>query len=530
MLILSGINKVRDKKMSNKHDNRLPFSKLFERTLSNQLSTVLIFILFVSFPRDVQPKFESSSNYGTMVENIYLLKKALSMYPSSVWVYKDRFPTLRHLLLEKDDLDKSIHNRQSPRLGKIMEKVLRGENIKILVIGGSNSAGGGLQEDEHSINGTFYNILTIWWAKTITPATGSKLKIKVIAIGGTQSTFFQFCYKVFLEDFEYDIAIIEMSVNDAKGIEMKNANKAQPMEQLTRQLMNRENRPAIFYVNLFTTKIPIHGCFNLMDLGQSLLCDHYDITTINLRDTICRLNNNGGYNVTTKAIKIQSKDCSHIGLLGHAQIALMLLKVISRKLVQLIGYGNDNKDHPRKNSITRLPPPVYIKSQRNIISKPLCWTTVLSNYNKHIHNSLKVSVFKSKGFVIMNPVLIGGIKYSGHVYRTDAYGGWWANKKDSQITFAFNIMPTEEHRLHSTRSVGLITRQSPTGGEVEAWMDDCFKKRVRIHLKKFYFRKTDVSIIAVHVPLGRHTLNVRITKGGDVPLTGIVIGPPDGPY
>ena len=130
----------------------------------------------------------------------------------------------------------------------------------------------------------------------------------------------------------------------------------------------------------------------------------------------------------------------------------------------------------------------------------------------------------------MNPVLIGGIKYSGHVYRTDAYGGWWANKKDSQITFAFNIMPTEEHRLHSTRSVGLITRQSPTGGEVEAWMDDCFKKRVRIHLKKFFFRKTDVSIIAVHVPLGRHTLNVRITKGGDVPLTGIVIGPPDGPY
>ena len=318
MLILSGINKVRDKKMSNKHDNQLPFSKLFERTLSNQLSTVLIFILFVSLPQYVQAKFESSSNYGTMVENNYLLKKALSTYPSSVWVYKDRFPTLRHLLLEKDDLDKSIQNKQSPRLGKIMEKVLRGENIKILVIGGSNSAGGGLQEDEHSINGTFYNILTIWWAKTITPATGSKLQIKVIAIGGTQSTFFQFCYKVFLEDFEYEIAIIEMSVNDAKGIEMKNAKKAQPMEQLTRQLMNRENRPAIFYVNLFTTQIPIHGCFNLMDLGQSLLCDHYDITTINLRDTICRLNNNGGYNVTTKAINIQSKDCSHIGLLGHA--------------------------------------------------------------------------------------------------------------------------------------------------------------------------------------------------------------------
>ena len=73
----------------------------------------------------------------------------------------------------------------------------------------------------------------------------------------------------------------------------------------------------------------------------------------------------------------------------------MLIKVISRKLVQLIGYGNDNKDHSRKNSIPRLPPPVYIKTQRNIISMPLCWTTVLSNYNKqHNINNRQCTVFQ----------------------------------------------------------------------------------------------------------------------------------------
>ena len=81
MLILSASSKVHDKKMSNKYDNRLPFSKLFERKLSNQLTTVLIFILFVSLPRDVQPKFESSSNYDTMVENNYLLKKSVRHVP-----------------------------------------------------------------------------------------------------------------------------------------------------------------------------------------------------------------------------------------------------------------------------------------------------------------------------------------------------------------------------------------------------------------------------------------------------------------
>ena len=81
LLILSASSKVHDKKMSNKYDNRLPFSKLFERKLSNQLTTVLIFILFVSLPRDVQPKFESSSNYDTMVENNYLLKKSVRHVP-----------------------------------------------------------------------------------------------------------------------------------------------------------------------------------------------------------------------------------------------------------------------------------------------------------------------------------------------------------------------------------------------------------------------------------------------------------------
>ena len=38
------------------------------------------------------------------------------MYPSSVSVYKDCFPTLRNLLLEKDDLEKSIHKKQNPNI------------------------------------------------------------------------------------------------------------------------------------------------------------------------------------------------------------------------------------------------------------------------------------------------------------------------------------------------------------------------------------------------------------------------------
>ena len=46
-----------------------------------------------------------------LLKIMVLLKKSLSMYTTSVWEHKDRFQTLRRLLLEKDDMDNSIHTR-----------------------------------------------------------------------------------------------------------------------------------------------------------------------------------------------------------------------------------------------------------------------------------------------------------------------------------------------------------------------------------------------------------------------------------
>ena len=50
---------------------------------------------------------------------------------------------------------------------------------------GSNTAGGGLQENENSIRGRFPILLKGWWKSVITPLTGSSLNMKVIGIGGT---------------------------------------------------------------------------------------------------------------------------------------------------------------------------------------------------------------------------------------------------------------------------------------------------------------------------------------------------------
>lgn len=182
-----------------------------------------------------------------------------------------------------DKMHSCIQNEENMRLELVLSKVLKGEAINVVIYGGSNSA-----------QGMFPAILYHWWSKIITPISGSRLYVKNVAIGGTGSGFYQFCHDIYLKrDEVIDLIILETAVNDvvttvvgSNGILM--VNRSLPLEQLTRQLLNRPNSPAVFYVNLFL----IHGrnsmCLNLVDYGQRLITDLYNITTFDLRCLCCR--------------------------------------------------------------------------------------------------------------------------------------------------------------------------------------------------------------------------------------------------
>ena len=454
-----------------------------------------------------------------------LLDQALRKDVLSVWPLKSRFSSLSDLYLNETDFWSVIKHENNKRLDRTAEKVLRGEAVYVAVYGGSNTAGGGLQEDEKSIRGRFPILLKGWWESVITPLTGSSLKMKIIGIGGTSSSYYQLCYKVYLDHNNIDLVILDSSVNGAVAIRFKNSgnmNESWSLEQFTRQLMNEPNRWAIMFINFFNTSNRKRGCFNLMDLGQSPLTSHYNITTVNLRNLACKLKS-GRFHITAKAVKQQAKDRYHMSLLGHAQAAFMIIQVIMKSIRKLLNDSSTLTDCGQTTSnISKhepLPPPIYIKPTSRITKNALCWTGLAPDKNYKIRNTLKVSVLKRKEFNHAKDIAILSPSHRGKVYRTDYFNCWCGQKKGSEITFLFDVPPGLSSPVSTVK---VFTRSSLKSGEFEVWLDSNVKKRIKMYAKSRY-RQTVVISLATGVRPGNHTLTVRITKDGNIPILGIAV-------
>ncbi len=351
------------------------------------ISVLLITQMSEAIKSDTKNK--SSKSLECNVNKITLLQQVLEKDVLSVWPLKKRFSSLRDLYLDKSNFWSVIKHDNNERWDRTAEKVLRGQTVNVVVYGGSNTAGGGLQEDEKSIKGRFPLVLQGWWDSVITPVTGSHLNIKIIGIGGTSSSYYQFCYKVYLDHNNIDLVILDSSVNDGVRLRLKNSsnnNQSLPLEQFTRQLLNEPHHNAVMSVNFFLTKRTRRGCFNLMDLGQSLVINHYNITSLNLRNLACKFKS-GKFHITAKAVKQQTKDKYHMSLLGHAQAAFMIIQVITKSIRRLLNdnYVLTNKtinDCTATTNVSQhqpLPPPKYIKPTSSIIKNPLCWTGLVPN-------------------------------------------------------------------------------------------------------------------------------------------------------
>ena len=474
-----------------------------------------------------QPRTENTSpeSMKCNMKNIKLLQQSLTKDVLSVWPLKERFSTLRDLYLDKNNFWSAIKHENNERLERIAEKVLHGMTVNVAVYGGSNTAGGGLQEDEKSIKGRFPILLQGWWDNVITPVTGSRLNITIIGIGGTSSRYYEYCYNVYLDINNIDLVILESSVNDGVAIKLgnlTNSNYSLPLEQFTRQLLNEPNNLALMFVNFFLTVRRQSGCFNLVDLGQSLVSSHYNITTFNLRNVACDFKS-GKFHITAKALKHQSEDRYHMSLLGHAQAAFMIIQVIKKSIKRLL---NDRQMLIRNKTIYDcnvplhvskchpLPPPKYIKPTSSIINNPLCWTGLTSDKDNMIRNTLKVSILKTKGFSYTKHISIVSPKYHGKIVRTDCFSCWLGMKKDSEITFSFEV--------RHVSSANVITRSSLDSGELEVWLDKDMERRVKLYPQTVN-RQTVVATVAKEMTPGNHTLTVRITKHGKVHILGIAL-------
>lgn len=479
----------------------------------NYLTICIVITSHVVISR--QDDLLTGNDYDRKLKNICLFNKMISNYQQSRWFLPEQFPTLQNFNMDFNNMSSAIKNPDSERLESTLLKAFRGEPVEIVVYGGSNTAAG-----------LFPIILQQWWDKNITPISGSVLKVNNKAIGGTSSTYFQFCHGIYLDaDEVVDLFILDVSANDAvSNLQNASIRRSLPLEQFTRQLLNLHNVPGVLFVNLYNLIGKPLQCINLMNFGQDRIITHYNVAAIELRDLVCSFHESEkSYYATSKTYDLLDPGGTmHINSKGHAQIAFMIVQLLMRTLNKLIDnvdiFANSVKPH-----ILPLPPFVYIRNLNSAMTSPLCWASLTPDYKYNaLRSTLRLKVVKLKGFVyVKSNIKIGERSYSSKEERTDAFGGLVANEKGSKTTISFTV--------YFLCSVGVITRSSGNGGEVDVWLDNDYMKRINIKLHQ-HRDQTVVRIIATQVVAGTHTLTMDVVKQGISALVGVVIGPSDGPW
>ena len=484
---------------------------------------------------------------------------ALFVHPFKTWKLKNKFSSMEDIRVHENVLHNVIHNPRNERLKRKLYKVLQGEDVYLDVFGGSNSLGAGLKDHEER----YSQVITEWWTKTITPITKSRIKIRQIAMGGTSSEFFQFCFGSYIHE-QLDLVFIELAVNDVRELPL-NANKCLPLEQFSRQLLAYPTEPALVYVNLFFGAY-CRNCHNLEDYGQGMLSDTYNITSLKWRDAVC--SKNAGNLITDPCDQLIASDGYHVNQLAHAHISLMVINLFRRILLDhlpsaitnsLVLHGNKhtcpsydkfktiapvphgNKSRPfssipttrdisSKNICVPLPRPVFINETTKIILDPLCWTGLSPNYSCEdcINNTLQVFVTKIRNFKSGIKKMKG--KYHKPSCRADGFSSWTGKIIGARITFSFTVPRVNRcNRRNITRSVAIATRTSGVGGAAHMWLDSDYKKRKFVNTKLNHGRTT-VAILALHVAPGSHNVNVEVVRKGEVSIVALMVGPSDGPY
>lgn len=455
------------------------------------------------------------------------LSEAMRVQPFNIWKLKDRFTSEQDLGIDDSNLGKIIDYPYNKRLLGKLYKVLKGEDIYLTVIGGSNSGGAGLQEDEkEGAAGLFPLVLTDWWTKVITPLTASELHLNLVSIGGTGSDFYQYCHHEYLDE-NPDLVLLELSVNDLNIHQATHVNKSLALEQLTRQLLVYPTNPALIYLNLYPGNNHLLGCKNLQDYGQSVLSHIYEITSIRWRDLVCPLPTENVHK-PLNGLHVFCRDKYHINLLGHAHVSLILINMIQKLLLKFISV----KEKVQRHTLLEkdIPRPMYVQNPKNLISNPFCWTTITPNYELFkLKNNFKIKVVRNNFFKYWPLIRLGYACNLPRVCRADAFSGWVGTTPGAFLIISFTVPGAFFGKKTRNHSVVFATRTCSYCGKALVWLDNDYKNR-KIVDAKIPEAQTSVNIIGLHVTPGVHTLTILVLESANITLAGIMLGPPDGPY
>ena len=467
---------------------------------------LVIFLLPLSFA--VQ-----QTNNTTAIEK---LEDALYKGFADVWPFIKQFPTVSDLRMERLDLYEGIAN-EGPwteySLQKIIQKALNGEKISVLIVGESISAGANLGCRNN--RRTYHYGLVMWWLKTITLATGSRLRRHQVVVGGVATNYFDRCWKEYVHKNEtFDLVLWEFSFNDATAI-----NQSKSLERFTISIAKLHKLPGLLFVSFFRKNFfenyvlrkkrnPCDKVVEEIDkrhekheISIDSVASYYGVTVVDLERAVCSALRRNSSSLTIQHMF----NTDHPSYLAHAQMTFILIHYFRGNFANIVkkmkleqrkegdvkvrpmsGFKRklakhklteiEKEKHATKLNLTKdtrmLPPPLYLsKEEASFSDEPICWTAILPN----IHIKPKHDLFDLKAEHSPSFKKITKMDWrDADEERSDSTGGYFTNKTNQTISFDFKIPSLKDQ---TKWRVSLAIRNKFYGGDVEVSLRDCTKRK-----------------------------------------------------
>ena len=457
---------------------------------------------------NVTSKSENDDLNEIYRDELKSLEISLSRDFMNSWIYYQR--SLDEIGITPNMLRSGIANLGSPqRLKKVFRKALAGTDLNVLVVGGSISAGGGLEKDRGNVEGVYHKAFSDWWNNTVTPITTSELKINTVSIGGTDSEYFSYCIKNYMRSLP-DIVIWELAANDYKRYERRDFAPAKPLEQLIRIILGLRSSPALILANFFRGnyyKTAVgQDCPDSEDEGGKSIAQYYKLTSLSWRNVIC--SQEDGKDLDLK--KLFSSDGYHPSLLGHAQMSALLISYFKGIFEQTISQEmtllrNRSLQREEDNILPSLAEPMF---DDPVTPKPLCWTLLTPDYGQKLRNTLPDLEFtEAAGFQFAN--------VSHWPIRRDRLRCLKAIQTGAMLKMRF-IVPSSENRngnSGSSKRELAVTTHNSFGGMGTLWIDGD-QNAARIIKEQTGQRRTQVDVLTRTLTPGVHTITVYALQPG----------------
>ena len=498
-------NEVQQQKIITEN-NTLPVSRQIEIHKSTAANSASDFVAS-------QGDSSKNRNPGALMymKDLKSLEIVLSRDFMSDWMYAHK--SFQGLGISPEMLRSGVASLGvSKRLVRVFKKALRGSDVKLLIVGGSISAGGGLERDRKNLEGVYYKSFVNWWQRSITPITASKLKVNAVAIGGTDSEYYSYCIKNYMDQLP-DIVMWELAANDYRRYEGKEFNPAKPLEQLTRIILSLPSHPALIFLNFFRGdyyKTTVgNDCPDSEDEGGQVIAELYGIPSLSWRNVIC--SEMGQKDAVLAGLSINSlfsSDGYHPSILGHAQMASLLITYMKGVFEKTISQEREEsrssfRDDGENHDAFSLPLPMY---NDPLHPNPMCWTLLTPNYNSKPRNTLpEMEFIAADGFQFTN--------ISHWPIRVDRLRCLRAIAKGATLKMKFFVPPGQTPNqpnglnLSGARELA-ITSHNSFGGSARIWLDEN-QDEAQVITEKSGQRRTQVDIMKSRVQPGLHTLTVQ---------------------